>query len=156
MVADGPVADPPPVEPPTVERTLTIGSVPPGAMITGDGITPGITPLAVTMAADIPPSQLKASLYGYYTRNFEVPPGTKDGFTVNLEPMPTGTVRISARPWARVSFRGKDKGETPVFIREVPVGEHTFTLSYDPLEVEKKVLIEVKEGINTVSVEMRE
>jgi len=151
-----PAAEPPSVESPALERTLVIQTVPPGARITGDGITPGITPLAITMSADVPRPHLEASLYGFYKESFQVPPGTEDSFIVNLEPLPTGTVRISARPWARVSFRGQDIGETPVFIEKVPVGEHALTLSYDPLEVEKRVLIEVKEGTNTVSVEMRE
>jgi serine/threonine protein kinase len=156
ITGSAPAAEPPPVGPSTVERTYTIETVPPGARISGDGITPGITPFAITIGSDVPPPHLEASLFGYQKESFQIPPGTEDLFILDLEPLPTGTVRISARPWARVSFRGRDRGETPVFIERVPIGEHIFTLSYDPLEIEKQVVIEVKEGTNTVSVEMGE
>ncbi len=142
-------------EPLPMEGAITLQSRPQGADILADGVPVGITPVVIRSGPDGTTPALEARLYGYRDRNFRIPPGVDDRFLVTLVPLPTGTVRISARPWARVSFRGEDKGETPVFIREVPVGQHTFLLSYDPMGVEKRIIKEVSEGMNTVNVDMR-
>jgi hypothetical protein len=139
-----------------MEGAITLQSRPQGADILADGVPVGITPMVIRSGPDGTTPALEARLYGYLDRNFRIPPGVDDRFLVTLVPLPTGTVRISARPWARVSFRGEDKGETPVFIKEVPVGQHTFVLSYDPMGVEKRIIKEVSEGMNTVNVDMRE
>jgi len=99
---------------------------------------------------------MKARLYGYTDATFQIPTGIDERFRITMVPLPTGTIRIGAKPWARVSFRGKEMGETPVILEEVPVGRETVTLSYDPLGAERRISIEVKEGMNTVNVDMRE
>jgi len=143
-------------EPASFEHPVTIVSRPPGARILADGILIGKSPVVIRTGSGGSERSFEANLYGYRDESFQVPAEGVDRLVVTLAPLPTGIVRISARPWARVSFRGESKGETPVFIEDVPVGQHTFLLSYDPLGVEKKVVREVTEGMNTVSVDMRE
>ncbi len=137
-------------------QTVTIQSSPAGARILADGLPIGFTPTEVRRIRDGTTPDLEARLYGYRNKPFRIPHDDRDRFLVTLEPLPTGTVRISARPWARVSFRGADVGETPVIIDNVPVGQHDFILKYGPLKVEKRVTRQIKEGMNTVSVDMRE
>ena len=155
-VESAPAAKPQTDEPPILERTLTIQTEPPGARIMGDGIIQGTTPFTITMGTDVPRLQLEARLYGYHNKSFQVHSGTTDRHIVEMVPLPTATVRLNARPWAMVSFRGKEMGETPLTLENIPIGKHLFVLSNDPLGVDKRIVFEVKEGINTVSVEMRE
>jgi hypothetical protein len=142
-------------EPLPLQRTITLLSVPQGANILADGIPMGITPVVIRSGPDGSLPALEAKLYGYGNESFRIPPEVDDRFLVTMVPLPTGTVRISAKPWARVSFRGQSAGETPVIIKEVPVGQHTFVLSYDPLGVERRVVVEVEKKVNTVNVDMR-
>jgi serine/threonine protein kinase len=137
-------------------RTITIDSDPPGAEILADGIPLGITPVVIRSNPDGSTPNLKARLYRYQNKSFRIPSEVDERFVVTLVPLPTGTVRINARPWARVSFRGENVGETPVIIDDIPVGQHNFILRYEPLGVERKIVKEVREGMNTVSVDMRE
>ncbi|MDF1525749.1 MAG: serine/threonine-protein kinase [bacterium] len=156
-VAPEPVSTPSPQpEALPLEHTITLGSVPPGASILADGIPVGTTPVSIRSGFDDSTVNMEARLYGYRDEPFRIPPGVDEQYVVTLVPLPTGTVRISANPWARVIFRGEEKGYTPVTIPDVPVGKHTFILSYDPLGVERKVGKEVREGMNTVSVDMGE
>jgi hypothetical protein len=143
-------------EPQRLERNITVGSEPPGAEILADGIQVGITPVVITIGPDGSTPNLEANLYGHQNKSFRIPTEVDKRFVVTLVPLPTGTVRISAKPWAKVSFRGRSEGETPVIIEKVPVGKHTFILSYDPLGVERRVTMDVTEKTNTVSVDMRE
>ena len=147
-----------PAEPGTLplEYNITLESDPPGANILADGVPVGVTPVVIRSGSDHSEQNLEARLYGYRNESFQIPPGVGDRFVVTLVPLRTGTVRISAIPWATVSFRGRSVGETPVFLKDVPVGRHTFMLSYDPLGVEKRIVKDVTEGINTVNVDMRE
>jgi hypothetical protein len=137
-------------------QTVTILSSPAGARILADGLPIGFTPTGVRRDRDGSTPDLEARLYGYRNKFFRIPRDDRDRFLVTLEPLPTGTVRISARPWARVSFRGADLGETPVIIDNVPVGQHDFILKYGPPKIERRVSKEIKEGVNTVRVDMRE
>ncbi len=137
-----------------LERTITLGSKPMGADILADGIPIGTTPVVIRSGPDGSTPNLEARLYRYQNQSFRIPPEVDERFVVTLVPLPTGTVRISAKPWARVSFRGRSAGETPVFIKDVPVGQHTFILNYDPLGVERRVVKDVTEGMNTVNVDM--
>jgi len=141
-------------EPQRLERNITVGSEPPGAEILADGIQVGITPVVITIGPDGSTPNLEANLYGHQNKSFRIPTEVDKRFVVTLVPLPTGTVRISAKPWAKVSFRGRSEGETPVIIEKVPVGKHTFILSYDPLGVERRVTMDVTEKTNTVSVDM--
>ncbi|MCJ7499933.1 protein kinase, partial [bacterium] len=156
-VAPEPVSKPSPQpEALPLEHTITLRSEPSGASILADGIPVGTTPVTIRSGFDDSTANMEARLYGYRDEPFRIPPGMEERYIVTLIPLPTGTVRISANPWARVSFRGEEKGYTPVTIPDVPVGQHTFILSYDPLGVERKVGKEVREGMNTVSVDMGE
>jgi len=145
-----------PEPPPLLVRAITLESKPSGADILADGISVGITPVVIKIGSDVSTPNLIARLYGYKDESIQIPSGVENRFLVNLAPLPTGTVRISANPWARVHFRGESKGDTPVSIKGVPVGQHTFILNYDPLGVERRIVKEVREGTNTVSVDMRE
>jgi len=140
----------------SLERAIILRSNPPGADILADGIPVGIAPVVIQSGPDGSTPNMEARLYGYRNKSFRMPPGVGERFVVTLVPLPTGTVRISAKPWARVSFRGRHAGETPVFIKDVPVGQHTFILSYAPLGVERRVVKDVTEGMNTVNVDMGE
>ena len=143
-------------EPLPLVRTITLDSEPPGAEILAEGIPVGITPVVIRSNPDGSTPNLKARLYRYQNKSFRIPSEVDERFVVTLVPLPTGTVRISARPWARVSFRGESVGETPVTLKNIPVGKETVTLSYDPMGLQWNTVIHVREGLNTVSVDMRE
>jgi len=140
----------------SLEGTITLGSEPSGASILADGIPLGNTPVTITSGPDGSIVNMEARLYGYRNERFRIPSEADERYIVTLVPLPTGTVRISANPWARVNFRGEEKGYTPVTIPDVPVGQHTFILSYDPLGLEKREVVDVEEKVNTVSVDMNE
>ena len=139
-----------------VINNVTVESVPQGAEILVGGIPLGTAPVVIEAGPGDEAPDLEARLFGYYNKSFQFPSGTVDRFVVTLVPLPTGTVRISARPWARVNFRGEDMGETPVFIEKVPVGQHSFVLDYEPLGVKREITRKIMKGMNTVSVDMRE
>jgi len=143
-------------EAPPLKHSLTLESDPPGADILADGVPIGITPVTVRSGPDGSMPELEARLYRYHSRRFRIPSGTGERFVVDLEPLSTGILRISARPWARVSFRGKDAGETPVTLENLPVGKETVTLSYGPDNREWSTVLHIREGLNTLSVDMRE
>jgi serine/threonine protein kinase len=143
-------------ERPPLLRTITLYSEPPGAEILADGTLVGITPVVIRSNPDGSTPNLKARLYRYQNESFRIPSEVDERFVVTLVPLPTGTVRISARPWARVSFRGESVGDTPLTLKNIPVGKETITLSYDPMGLQWNTVIHVREGLNTVSVDMRE
>jgi len=146
-------SDPGPTQ---VAIPVTVESSPPGASILADGALIGKTPLVIVTTPGMRDQHFQTRLYGYHDQSFQFPDEGVGRLLITLLPLPTGNVRISARPWARVNFRGRDLGETPVFIDDIPVGRHTFVLQYEPQGIEKRVVRDVTRGMNTVSVDMRE
>ncbi|UCG39578.1 MAG: PEGA domain-containing protein, partial [bacterium] len=134
--------------------TLTVRTHPPGAEITADGVRLGKAPVEVTPGQGTVSPDLEARLYGYEPRSFSIPEGTRGSYTVSLSPLPTGTLRISAVPWATVRFRGEAAGETPLVLRDIPVGTHPLILVNDAMGVRREVMAEVVEGINTINVDL--
>ncbi|UCF88032.1 MAG: serine/threonine protein kinase [bacterium] len=150
------VSEPAPPPPSPVERSVILETRPAGASVLLDGVEAGRSPIVIGSLPDGSMPAVQARLYGYRSERLSIPAETGERYVITMVPLPKGTVRISAIPWARVTFRGEDRGDTPVFIEKVPVGEHTFHLRYDPLGVEKRVVVNVQEALNTVAVDMRE
>lgn len=73
--------------------------------------------------------------------------------TVRPEPpKPTGTLAVDAEPWAWVYLSGKKLSETPLLLRNVPVGTYRLRLEHEKFGV-KTVYITIEEG-KTVSVKV--
>ena len=58
----------------------------------------------------------------------------------------TGTLTISAAPWADVKLDGREVGPTPRRAMPVRPGKHTLQLSCPPLAHEARIPIELKPG----------
>lgn len=98
------------------------------------------------------------------TAEMEAPPGTLSGrrgprpvnrMPVNGEPRGFGSLRLNAKPSARVYVDGKDYGWTPLLNLRLPSGPHDVRLVYEsPLAAEKeqrfRVLIQDDETWSTV------
>ncbi len=149
-----PAAPPSPV--PTPERVFTIVTDPPGGEIVSDERSLGKAPVEVSLASGKESPVFHARLAGYREKSFRVPENGGGRHTLRLDPLPTGTLRISAIPWARVTFPGRTEVETPAVLEGIPVGRYHVLLRNDPIGAVQKVPVEIREGTNTVNVDMRE
>jgi serine/threonine-protein kinase len=128
---------------------VRVQTLPSGARIHSGDTVVGLSPLTVAIPRDETSVELMFTLEGYEpavisaTRDH-----APDSLNVILTPLPKGTLRISAIPWARIQFMGRTRGMTPVMIEDVPVGTHEIILTNDELGVSRKVDLEVREGIN--------
>lgn len=137
-VADNPVIEAAPV---------VIRTSPSGATITVDGKEIGRSPVSVTPVADGKAMKIEANLYGFEPAIIELGSDISSlEDTVTLTPLPTSDVRVGAKPWAGVYYRGELVDYTPTVVPGVPVGERTFTLVNDALGVTRVVTLNVRSG----------
>ena len=131
------------------EINVPISTVPEGAGIFSGTSFLGFSPLTVAIPSGVKSRELSFSLDGY-AQIREVLSREKEatGLLVTLKPLPTGTLRIGAIPWARVIFRGSDIGITPVVIEKAPVGSCNLVLSNDELGIRRELTVTVQEGLN--------
>lgn len=72
---------------------------------------------------------------------------------VRPEPLkPTGTLAVDAEPWAWVYLAGKKISETPLLLRDIPIGTHRLRLEHEKFGA-KTIYITIEEG-KTVSVKV--
>jgi hypothetical protein len=112
-----------------VSGDLTINSVPQGASVTIDGISQGMTPLALhgIPAGD---HSVLLSLAGYadFPSTITVPPG---GVFNDIYTLSCNVLTVDSTPQgAYVSVDGVSHGTTPVSIREVTAGNHALILTH--------------------------
>ena len=149
-----PAAPPAPV--PTPERIFTLVTDPPGGEILSHDGSLGKAPVEVFLASGKESPVFRARLAGYREKTFRLPENGGGRHTLRLDPLPTGTLRISAIPWARVTFPGRGEVETPAVLEGIPVGRYHVLLRNDPIGTLRRVPVEVREGTNTLNVDMRE
>jgi len=135
------------------ETEVLVNTVPAGARIRSENSVLGLSPMSVTIPAGIKSRRLTLLLGGHQTSEVSL---TRDsagnGLTITLRALPTGTLKIGAIPWARVTFMGKDEGMTPLVIRDAPVGTHRAIFTNEELGVTREIYLEVKKGDNPVFV----
>ncbi|MBN2720544.1 MAG: serine/threonine protein kinase [Proteobacteria bacterium] len=135
------------------EVSIPVSTRPSGAGVSSKGSFLGLTPLPVLIPSGQESLEVTLSLEGHeetrvvLSRDMET-----SGVTVGLEPLPTGTLRIAAIPWARVTFREADLGITPVVIGKTPVGSYRLVLSNDEMGIRREMTVKVEEGQNPVLV----
>ena len=140
-------AHPPPPELPEVY--VPVSTVPAGAGLFSGSSHLGSSPARVVVPRGKKSRRVLISLAGYEEAEvFLERENEETGITVTLTALPTGTVRIGAIPWARVTFRGTDMGITPIVIEKAPVGSHSLVLSNDELGIHRETMIQVREGSN--------
>lgn len=107
-----------------------ITSTPPGAEITLNGRTAGVTPL--TLPAVAPGRHLlSSSLRGFRTlyRTLELRSGERNVLDLTLEPL-HGLLLVHSTPdGASVEINGVDRGTTPILVTDLPYGIHRAQLT---------------------------
>lgn len=144
------------VQPPTA--TVTVNGQP-LTLVNGNGKVPGVK------LGDTIKVEAKADGHKTETKDFLVKNAQLETFDINLPkeqkeapksgggevkaaPTGPGKVVVNAKPWAKVSVKGKDLGLTPVKV-DLPAGKHTLTLVKG--SVTKSVTVNVKTGQTTTS-----
>ncbi|MHB8105821.1 MAG: PEGA domain-containing protein [Candidatus Cryosericum sp.] len=129
--------------------SLIVTSTPPGATVTLDGITKGVTPLTLI---DLKPRnyELEISLKGYasISRTVDLSDATEGTQDFALK-QAFGKLSIVSDPaGAQVILDGKSSGVTPLKINSFPVGDYALTLKLagspditDTLSVQAGVLL---------------
>jgi formylglycine-generating enzyme required for sulfatase activity len=109
--------------------TITITSSPEdGAEAMVSGETVGLTPCTATVEPGYNDVLLRKDRYKLTTQRIEVRPDGPLEFAIDMQPL-VGYVTIESDPTgAKVLMDGDAWGTTPIYSREVPVGEHSFDL----------------------------
>ncbi len=136
---------------PFPEEEVLVSTVPAGARILSADSVLGLSPLSVRIPAGLPSRKLMVRLDGHEPSEVSLTrPPAGSGPTIELRPLPTGTLRIGAIPWARVTFMGKERGMTPLVIQDASVGTRRVLFANEKLGVTREVDIEVQKGDNPV------
>jgi TonB family protein len=128
-----------PDAPPTLRGTLHVESVPPGATVTMDGETLGITPLDVSELA-MGTHEVRIELRGHQpeTQTFELTPEQPTAeleWTLKPVVASQGTADItSTPPGALVRIDGVSAGQTPVRNHRLRAGNHSLEVTADGYE----------------------
>ena len=149
--AAGPsLPEPQPAPPPVLpEEVVMVSTSPPGARILSGTTILGPSPLKVTIPAGVPSLKLTALLDGYEASETSLGRDhSTGGISLPLKALPTGTLRVGAIPWARVTFMEKEVGMTPLVITDVPVGIHRTVFTNEELGVTREISLEVTKGDN--------
>ena len=138
------------IEPVTLQPLdgrLVIDSKPAAASVSIDDVFHGVTPLTVSVAADVK-HDLKISKAGYRTeeRQVAVAPDDEQSLQVNL-PAQYGTVFLSTRPAGTiVKIDGKQASSSSGRLR-LPTRTHTLTVS-KPGYATREVRVTPREGVS--------
>lgn len=125
---------------------VTIKSEPEqGAEVLVAGLQAGLTPATVQLEPGMADVVLKLEGYKLGSDRIHVESGPPQEFTIAMRPL-VGYVTIESVPsGARVVADGSlDLGVTPIYSAELPVGEHSYEISYDNYHTESKTF-EVQE-----------
>lgn len=113
--------------------SITIKSVPEaGAEAMVAGTPAGPTPCTIAVQPGFNDVLLKMDRYKLTTQRLDVRAGGQTEFEIEMKPL-VGYVTIESEPLgAAIAMDGQAGwGTTPVYSREVPVGQHSFDLSLD-------------------------
>jgi hypothetical protein len=126
------------------EGELVITSNPEGARVTIEGTQRGVTPLTVRLHAGAYVVEVQAGASEPRVIPVQVKAGMSTAQYVELQGVSvTGGVEIRSEPsGARVSIDGRQRGTTPLTIRELAPGEHTVVLEAGGRKVQQSVRIE--------------
>jgi hypothetical protein len=118
---------------------LIVRTQPPGAAISIDGRPAGITPYE---GRGLPPGTYKIRIekegYGTWEGVLAVIPGRKVDVPIELKAR-VGDLEIgSDPPGAKVYVNRKEMGQTPFFLREIPVGPYSVRLVKEGYEVHEE------------------
>ena len=140
-----PPAPPPPVA--ATEGTATISSRPEGAQILVDGVVRGVTPMKLSL----PLGNHTLELVNAGARRvlpLAIEAGTVASHYVDLAPgagapgVQTGRLEVLSEPaGARVTVDGTPRGETPLVLPAVAVGQHTVVVTQGESRVVRTVTV---------------
>jgi serine/threonine-protein kinase len=143
------VSEAPPSGTELPQATVLLKTDPAGARVREGDLTLGHTPLTITIPAGVGSRVLDVSMDRFEPAEISLTRDQGDNpVLLALTPLPTGTMRISAIPWARVSFLGEDMGVTPIEIQGAPLGINSLILSNKELGIRREVKVNVMEGVN--------
>ncbi len=130
------------------DATLQVTSEPAGAEILLDDVQAGVTPMTVAIPPNRP-HMVELRLPGYESHWVSLGPASP-GATV--EPVSVKLIAVTAPVYllttpsgAFVRVNGVDRGETPLALPAVPLGEHDVELSFTGYAT-KKIRINVKDA----------
>lgn len=115
------------------DGTLALDSEPSGATVSVDGEARGRTPLELVAHEQAASHQVVLALAGYrpLEQTVELAPGEQDQLTLALEPLPATLALDSDPSGATVQLDGRDAGQTPTSIDDLPAGQHELALALD-------------------------
>ena len=123
---------------------VTITSQPPGATVSIDSVTQGVTPLKLALPAGA--HQLAITI-GSSTREIPLSVDANTTLAQHFEFAPsavaeTGRLDVTSDPpGARVSVDGTARGTTPLSIASIAAGEHRVTISGDQINIQRSVTV---------------
>ncbi len=105
---------------------VAISSTPPGAAVTVNGLSRGITPCTVDR---LPSGENRIALalqdYLPHEQKVTLQAGDDQAIAVPLKPVPASLSLISTPPGARIFVDGEVRGQTPLTIGTIEPGTHT-------------------------------
>jgi len=131
-------------------KLVTIKTVPAGAEVSINGLLRGKTPFQVSTGPDGHLSGIAINKYGFQSEIVKILPDTGETLKIDLVPLPTSSVQISAIPWAEIYYRGNNMGTTPMVLKDIPLGKRSITLRNDPLKIRRTIVIDVVSKGNTI------
>jgi serine/threonine-protein kinase len=110
---------------------------------------------AIPLEKKLPPGkyELKATKAGHKpaSRHVEVTMDNPTEVLMELEPLGTGSLNVSAIPWAKILINGQEAGTTPKTVKNVPEGEVVVTLVNPGFKPVEKTVAIVKDQTAQVS-----
>jgi hypothetical protein len=125
---------------------LVVKSDPPGAdVLLGDrDLCP--TPLATSLALDLPARvKLRKRDFATVERAVEPRAGVAS-IEARLQPLPRGELTLGALPWAHVSIDGEKRPDTPLSKISIAAGPHQVRLVCPPTGKELKFSVTIEPG----------
>lgn len=111
--------------------SVVIHSNPEGASVMADAKEWGVTPTTITVAPGFVDVLLKKDNFKVTNERIEVSAAGPQEFTIGMQPL-MGYVTFESDPdGATVKLAGEVIGKTPIFSREMPVGECSYEMSLE-------------------------
>lgn len=129
------------LELPSDSSTLTIASTPPGASVTVDGLSRGVTPCALErlQSGDVK-IVLNLENYSLYQDTVKLKAGETHAVDVTLQPIPATLSLISVPAGAKIFLNNELRGMTPLKLDPVPPGACTIRAELEGYETQNRTL----------------
>jgi len=119
--------------------TAAFDSLPPGAQVFVDGKPVGTTPVRVELNPGPHAVEFKLK-NATRTQTIEIAKGAELPVNIDWSPKRTGGLQVTSTPTpAKVLIDGKERGQTPFTIDDLPVGAHTVQIVSSAGSVRRKV-----------------